>query len=275
MEIAKRLPHRSVQSVYRHGIRQLHPFKRGAWSEQETAVLTELVQRMGKKWSAIQTKLNRSADACRDKYREMSDDYVKGRWKDPEMELLKRLVREHLNVDAGTDMKSLGRMVEEQNIPIPWSTISKRIGKRSRLSCFKKWQKMAGLLSASDEVRRRKQSDIISTDEINGVGITAAVMAAGAAYSNKRLKTEGSGEHDNDEGDGEDEDLNGHSSTHAAPTAGAAAAMAAAAGAMAAGTGNGDDNAYDNDEVYNSAKMAEETVEAVDLPDVDGPTVHI
>ena len=29
MEIAKALPHRSVQSVYRHGIRQLHPFKRG------------------------------------------------------------------------------------------------------------------------------------------------------------------------------------------------------------------------------------------------------
>jgi hypothetical protein len=266
MEIAKRLPHRSVQSVYRHGIRQLHPFKRGAWSEQETAVLTELVQRMGKKWSAIQTKLNRSADACRDKYREMSDEYVKGRWKDPEMELLKRLVREHLNVDAGTDMKSLGRMVEEQNIQIPWSTISKRIGKRSRLSCFKKWQKMAGLLSASDEVRRRKASDISNPEEINGVGITAAVMAAGAAYSNKRLKTEGGG-------DGHDEgDEDGHPSTHAAPTAGAAAAMAAAAGALASGTtGNGD--VYD--EVYNSAKMAEETVEAVDLPDVDGPTVHI
>jgi hypothetical protein len=26
MEISKRLPHRSVQSVYRHGLRQLHPF---------------------------------------------------------------------------------------------------------------------------------------------------------------------------------------------------------------------------------------------------------
>jgi hypothetical protein len=250
MEIAKHLPHRSVQSVYRHGIRQLHPFKRGAWSEQETAVLTELVQRMGKKWSAIQTKLNRSADACRDKYREMSDEYVKGRWKDQEMELLKRLVREHLNVDITTDMKSLGRMVEEQNIQIPWSTISKRIGKRSRLSCFKKWQKMAGLLSASDEVRRRKQEPGVNGDNAN-------------AAAAKRQKVEGGGH-------GDDHDvLEGElSNTHAAPTAGAAAAMAAAAGAMAAGTG-------DYDEVYNSAKMAEETVEAVDLPDVDGPTVHI
>lgn len=73
MEIAKRLPHRSVQSVYRHGIRQCHPFKRGAWSEEEVATLQDLVTRMGKKWSAIQSKLNRSADSCRDKYREMSD----------------------------------------------------------------------------------------------------------------------------------------------------------------------------------------------------------
>jgi len=98
MEIAKRLPHRSVQSVYRHGIRQLHPFKRGAWSEEECNVLVDLVQRMGKKWSAIQAKLNRSADSCRDKYREMSDDYVKGRWKEDETELLKMVIREQVSL---------------------------------------------------------------------------------------------------------------------------------------------------------------------------------
>ena len=69
MEIAKCLPHRSVQSVYRHGIRRCHPFKRGAWTEAEAAMLADLVQRMGKKWSAIQNKLNRSADSCRDKVR--------------------------------------------------------------------------------------------------------------------------------------------------------------------------------------------------------------
>lgn len=97
MEIAKRLPHRSVQSVYRHGIRQLHPFKRGAWSEQECTMLTELVQRHGKKWAMIQAKLNRSADSCRDKHREMSDEYIKGRWKDDETELLKRIIREQVS----------------------------------------------------------------------------------------------------------------------------------------------------------------------------------
>ena len=44
-EIAKALPHRSVQSVYRHGLRQLHPFKRVAWTEEECEQLVDLVTR--------------------------------------------------------------------------------------------------------------------------------------------------------------------------------------------------------------------------------------
>jgi Myb-like DNA-binding domain len=157
MEIAKRLPHRSVQSVYRHGIRQCHPFKRGAWSEQECASLVDLVTRLGKKWSNIQAKLNRSADSCRDKYREMSDEFIKGRWKEEETAMLKTLIREHLSSQTQgatasmEDFKELGKYVDEGNIQISWSVISKRMGKRSRLSCFKKWQKITGLFSPTTE----------------------------------------------------------------------------------------------------------------------------
>mmetsp|Transcript_2720 Transcript_2720/g.6373 ORF Transcript_2720/g.6373 Transcript_2720/m.6373 type:complete len:362 (+) Transcript_2720:100-1185(+) len=154
MEIAKQLPHRSVQSVYRHGLRQLHPFKRGAWSDEECEMLVNLVQRTGKKWASIQQKLNRSADSCRDKYREMNDDYVRGRWKEHETESLKKLIRDHLEADPNADIKMLGKMVENEGIKIPWSIISKRMGKRSRLSCFKKWQKMTGLYAASDPYKK-------------------------------------------------------------------------------------------------------------------------
>ena len=174
MDIAKRLPHRSVQSVYRHGIRQCHPFKRGAWSEAECLTLTELVTSMGKKWSAIQAKLNRSADSCRDKYREMSDEYVKGRWKEEETEILQKLIRDHLNqatngATAGIfDMKDLGKHVESENIQIPWSIISKRMGKRSRLSCFKKWQKLTGIGeedTAGEGTTKRKLGDDDDNDD--------------------------------------------------------------------------------------------------------------
>ena len=154
MEISKRLPHRSVQSVYRHGLRQLHPFKRGTWTDEECELLNECVHRMGKKWAVIQTKLNRSADSCRDKYREMNDDYVRGRWKETESEELKKLIKEHLNVDPNSNIKEVGKMVQSQGIKIPWSAISKRMGKRSRLSCFKKWQKMTGIHSPSDQSKK-------------------------------------------------------------------------------------------------------------------------
>lgn len=155
MEIAKRLPHRSVQSVYRHGLRQLHPFKRGAWSADEVTMLIDLVTKVGKKWASIQAKLNRSADSCRDKYREMSNEYVKGRWKDNEVEKLKSIIRSHLNVDPDMEMKELGEMVKREGIVIPWSSLSRQMGKRSRLSCFKKWQKLTGLYSPSDSLYQK------------------------------------------------------------------------------------------------------------------------
>ena len=150
MEIAKCLPNRPVQSVYRHGLRQLHPFKRGAWTEAEVEMLISLVAQVGKKWAHIQAKLNRSADSCRDKYREVDDSFVRGRWKENETEQLKRLIRQYLRVDPSTDMKEIGKMVEQEQIKIPWSLISKRMKKRSRLSCFKKWQKLTGLYSPCD-----------------------------------------------------------------------------------------------------------------------------
>jgi len=153
MEIAKCLPNRPVQSVYRHGLRQLHPFKRGVWSDEEVEMLISLVVQVGKKWAHIQAKLNRSADSCRDKYREVDDSFIRGRWKENETEQLKRLIREYLRVDPTADIKEVGKMVIAEEIKIPWSVISKRMGKRSRLSCFKKWQKMTGLLSPCDMIR--------------------------------------------------------------------------------------------------------------------------
>ena len=156
-EISRALPHRSVQSVYRHGLRLLHPFKRGAWTEEEIHKLIELVTRLGKKWVACQKALNRSADSCRDKYREMSDLYVKGRWKEHETIQLIKLVKQHLRVDPSMHIVEVGKMVEAENIVIPWSTISTKMGNRSRLSCFKKFQKMTGLFSPSDTGNRVKQ----------------------------------------------------------------------------------------------------------------------
>jgi hypothetical protein len=207
MEIAKRLPHRSVQSVYRHGLRQLHPFKRGAWADEECESLVDMVHRLGKKWSVISRKLNRSADGCRDKYREMSDDYIRGRWKDHETQLLHRLIRDHLRAAPSTDIRDLAKMAkmaEAEGLRIPWSLISKRMEKRSRLSCFKKWQKMTNAV-----MENRQSKEVAPEEDSNPAGENhvAKLVSQVAAKVHPRSKP--------------------RLSTHSAPTAGAAAALAA------------------------------------------------
>lgn len=97
------------------------------------------------------------------------------RWKEPETECLKRLIREHLRADPNADIKELGKMVEEQNISIPWTAISKKMGKRSRLSCFKKWQKLTGIQSPSEAAPKD------SKEKAAGAATAAAAAAASQA----------------------------------------------------------------------------------------------
>ena len=84
--------------------------------------------------------------------------------------MLKRLIREHLNADPTADIKQLGQHVEDEGIKIPWSVISKRMGKRSRLSCFKKWQKMTGVMSSFDDDQpppKKSEEARRSTSKVN------------------------------------------------------------------------------------------------------------
>ncbi|KAL3909553.1 MAG: hypothetical protein SGARI_002549, partial [Bacillariaceae sp.] len=152
----------------------------------------------GKKWASIGQKINRSADSCRDKHREIDDSYVRGRWKESEVEQLKVLLREHLQADKNADMQELARIVQAQNIKIAWSAISKRMGQRSRLSCFKKWQKMTGLYSPSEQ---------------RSGATTEAQQEEVRAAKTKKM-------------DDADDNQTNRVDTHAAATAGAAAAMA-------------------------------------------------
>jgi Myb-like DNA-binding domain len=116
--------------------------------------LFDSVARHGKKWVKIQEDLQRHADACRDKYRECSEDFIKGRWKEIETEQLKGLIREHLKTDPNATMVDIAKMVKAEGISLPWGVFSNKMVNRSRLSCFKKWQKMGGLWSPCDEGKK-------------------------------------------------------------------------------------------------------------------------
>jgi hypothetical protein len=108
--------------------------------------------------------------------------------------------------DPTADIKELGKMVESEGIKIPWSLISKRMNKRSRLSCFKKWQKMTGLFSPSDIYKQPPEKEDPATS-------TQQHRATSTAIPTSSLKSPPA--------------AHAH---YTAPTAGAAAALAAAAG---------------------------------------------
>jgi len=133
LTIAECLPERSVESVYRHGIRLMHKFKRGPWSDVEIEMLEELVEIYGPKWKVIQNQIGRIADACRDKYRERKQGRS-GRWREDEEIALVDAIREHLQINKDVMLNCFPRVI------LPWNEISQKVGSRSRVSCINKWE---------------------------------------------------------------------------------------------------------------------------------------
>jgi hypothetical protein len=116
--IAKCLPHRSPQSIYRHGVRQLHAFNRGPWTEEECQTLVHYVKIKGSSWAAIQEKLNRTSQSCRDKYRELCNNTNTGPWSHEEVRKFIFLIRDYAKVDANVSMEELRKRVDAKELHI-------------------------------------------------------------------------------------------------------------------------------------------------------------
>jgi hypothetical protein len=52
-----------------------------------------------------------------------------------------------------------GKFAKVNGLEVAWSVISRKVGKRSQLSCFKNWQKMTGLLSPSNGGRKQQYKE--------------------------------------------------------------------------------------------------------------------
>lgn len=167
-EIARILPHRTVASIYRAGLRIMHPFKRGAWSKEEMIRLNGLVSVHGKRWAMIQSELNRSAESCRDKHRDYGLAYKRGKWMEDESQLLETFVREHVidernrikkknkektsyeeqeereEENGNRSMGQIDNMIASKQVTVKWGDISKKIGTRSRLACYKRFLYLVG-----------------------------------------------------------------------------------------------------------------------------------
>ncbi|CBN78226.1 conserved unknown protein [Ectocarpus siliculosus] len=174
LSIANCLPDRSVQSIYRHGIRQLHGRKMGAWTDEEVAQLKLLVSTHGKKWSEIGKKVGRSADACRDKSRELISTPQEGPWTEQEEKLLNKLMMDRM--ECGEDMSEV-MLTGNEEVDVPWAEVARIIKSRNRIACRKKWDYL--------QMQRRQKWQYVrdtrgSAASIN-LAFVKAIIGTGAA----------------------------------------------------------------------------------------------
>ncbi len=156
-----------------------------------------LVLRHGRAWALISNKLNRSADACRDKHREFSLNFNKGKWSDEESENLIKIVRSLLKLAPDTSIEQMKDLVlKNRGNNVPWNVVSKRMkNKRSRLACLKRFQQMSGI--KHDLTRKWKQRKLEEQLGEDGEGTNASASdvtgkrpSGGKGVSRKRSKSD-------------------------------------------------------------------------------------
>lgn len=145
--VSKSLPNRTIKSVAAAGLRMFHPnAKKGRWKDEEDSKLLRLAKELGNRWSEISTHMGRTAEACRDRWKEirLENQKRKGPWSESEVELLKQTVTEFLERRAQALASSTREDVErsmrrEVLDDINWVAISSAVGTRSGLQCMEKW----------------------------------------------------------------------------------------------------------------------------------------
>ena len=139
--VSKSLPQRTIKSVAAAGVRLLHPFaNKGPWTNEEDLSLRALVESRGTKWTSIGSTLERTADSCRFRWREIKskDSIVTGRWSEEEEEKLKEAVEKYGQPRSLKENKDqpIRRVVLDD---INWEAVVSHVKTRTRLQCIAKW----------------------------------------------------------------------------------------------------------------------------------------
>ncbi|KAF8524606.1 hypothetical protein BU17DRAFT_30066, partial [Hysterangium stoloniferum] len=132
-EIAGCVPARPILAVYHYVQRKYNPRKgQGRWQAAEDNLLAEGVADFGQAWTKIAGRVGRTANDCRDRWRNhlsVRNTKVYGEWTKEEEEELTKIVKE-FKEKTGNDTDN----------DIYWTEVSKRMGgKRSRQQCRIKW----------------------------------------------------------------------------------------------------------------------------------------
>jgi len=134
LKIAAPLPHRAVKAVVDHARIRFNPRNyKGTWTTEEQTKLFELVEKYGKKWSKIGSKLKRLPMACRDKYRKVNRSRKTGEWSKKEIKEFKKVLK-----------KIFDGKLPEIGQKIPWERVQRSIKTRSITQFQRKLRQMIG-----------------------------------------------------------------------------------------------------------------------------------
>ncbi|WAQ84991.1 hypothetical protein PtA15_5A564 [Puccinia triticina] len=148
--ISDELPGRPLISVWKY-IRRAYDTRcrLGPWTPEEEAALVEAHRKHGQSWTAISAAVGRSADDCRDRWKNQSsirDVKNQNKWSQEEIEHLRQLMVKSKSIYS--DPKSL-------SWDGLWTWISQEMkGRRSPLQCRNKWVRTLQCRCAKDgEIR--------------------------------------------------------------------------------------------------------------------------
>jgi len=147
-DLLEGLPHRDRKSIVRFCQRKYHNFQRGAWTAEADQELRDAHQETPNVWSKIAVHLGRTAEDCRDRWRNHVQYQPNQRnteaWKPAEEdELLEAIDTCVMRMkESGVLSQDVGRDTIPEDV-IQWKVVSQLMGgRRNRLQCAYKWKKL-------------------------------------------------------------------------------------------------------------------------------------
>jgi len=147
------LPGRPLLAIWKHVRRAYDPHsKLGRWTPEEEAALQRARQKHGSSWTAISQDIGRSADDCRDRWKNytcVKQTRLRGKWSKEEEERLLQLVSQ--SQAAGSNAGAL------------WTWVSSQMGgSRSRAQCRAKWsESLQPKLTSGSQRKRWLNKDVL------------------------------------------------------------------------------------------------------------------
>lgn len=172
IKTTQKLSGRPVLMVYHYMKRLLHPGNRqGNWTAAEDMQLRRLFAVKGPQWVEISKEMGRFATSCRDRYRKIRADYIKGPWATDEVERLEAAVSELIHSrEAAATLAETGELTDAP-LTLSWYFVSERVRTRSWMQCISKWSHLSYRRTAATAPRWNANNDYQLCHQLYDLGI--------------------------------------------------------------------------------------------------------